>query len=174
MSEIQIVDSSFSSIVNAPIESIDLPTWVFTLPDKEYQGCSPAHVAAGFTTAPDGKRMSINVEVIGGTLMVQHYVEKLTEKHHVILESVSDIFPPGGRSSINVTWELTVKPLDGGRCEFINRVHTSFTDELKEFLEHQGIPLDVFATLRQPMSIAHNKQETPFFAASVERAALRH
>src|SRR5207244_2655438 len=74
MADHKIVDSSFTSIINAPIEKIDLPTWAFALPDKEYQGCSPAHVAAGFTTAPDGTRMSINVEVIGGSLMVQHYL----------------------------------------------------------------------------------------------------
>ena len=49
----QIVESSFTSIINAPIDSIDLPAWAFTLPEHEYQGCSPAHVAAGFTTAPD-------------------------------------------------------------------------------------------------------------------------
>lgn len=173
MDELQIVDSSFSAIVNAPIDAVDLPSWVFTLPDQEYQGCSPAHVAAGFTTAPDGTRMSINVEIIGGTLMVQHYVEKLAEKHHVVLESVSDIFPPSGRTTIHVRWELTVKPLDATRCEFTNHVRSHFTDELKTFLEHQGVPLDVFKVQRQPMSIAHNKQETPLFAASIERAALR-
>jgi hypothetical protein len=74
--------------------------------DHEHQDCSPAHVAAGFTTAPDGKRMSINVEVIGGSLMVQHYVETLAQ--------------------------------------------------------------------RQPGSIARKESETPLFAASVERAALRN
>jgi hypothetical protein len=63
-----------------------------TPPDREYQGRSPAHVAAGFATAPDGTRMSINVKVIGGSPMVQHYVETLTEKDHLILESVSDVF----------------------------------------------------------------------------------
>lgn len=68
----EIVNSSFAAIINAPIDTIDLPKWAFTLPEHEYLGCSPAHVAAGFTTAPDGKRMSINVEVIGGVPMVQH------------------------------------------------------------------------------------------------------
>jgi hypothetical protein len=71
----QIVDSSFTAIINAPIDKVDIPTWCFNLPEREYQGCSPAHIAAGFTTAPDGKRTSINVEIIGGSLMVQHYVE---------------------------------------------------------------------------------------------------
>ena len=55
MDDLQIVDSSFSAIINAPLDKVDIANWVFTLPDQEYQGCSPAHVAAGFTTAPDGK-----------------------------------------------------------------------------------------------------------------------
>jgi hypothetical protein len=173
MSEHEIVDSSFTAIVNVPIEKIDLPAWVFALPDKEYQGCSPAHVAAGFTTTPDGERMSINVEIIGGSLMVQHYIEKLGEKDHVVLESVSDVFTPSGRTTIHVRWEFSVKAIDGGRCEFTNRVRSRATQDLLSFLDRQGIPLDVFRTQRQPMTIAHNRGETPLFAQSIERAALR-
>ena len=47
MQEHVIVESSFSAIINAPIESIDIPAWCFSLPDHEYQGCPPAHFAAG-------------------------------------------------------------------------------------------------------------------------------
>ncbi len=173
MGDNQIVDSSFSAIINAPIEKIDIPRWCFTLPEKEYQSCSPAHIAAGFTTAPDGTRMSINVETIGGSLMVQHYVETLAEKDHLILDSDSDVFTPTGRLTIHVTWELSVKAIDGGRCEFTNRVQSFATDEMMAFLDRQGIPFEVFRTQRQPMSIAHNKGETPLFAASIERFALR-
>lgn len=172
MPDNEIVDSSFTAIINAPLEEIDIPTWCFTLSEKEYQGCSPAHVSAGFTTAPDGTRMSINVEIIGGSLMVQHYVEKLAKRDRLILESVSDVFTPSGRTTILVHWELSVKAIDAQRCEFTNRVLSHATDELKALLDHQGIPFDVFRTQRQPMSIAHNKGETPLFAASIERAAL--
>jgi len=170
----QIVDSSFTAIVNAPIEKIDLPSWAFGLPDLEYQGCSPAHVAAGFTTAPDGKRMSINVEIIGGSLMVQHYVEKVAERDHLILDSISDVFTPSGRTTIRVVWELSVKRLDAGSCEFTNHVMSFATEEMLTLLDRQGIPFEVFRTQRQPMSIAHNQGETPLFAASIERAALRN
>jgi len=173
MSDQVIVDSSFSAIINAPIEKIDIPQWCFTLPEHEYQGSSPAHVAAGFTTTAEGKRMSINVEVIGGSLMVQHYVEKLGRKDHLILESVSDVFTPSGRTTLHITWELSAKPIEGGRSEFTNHVRSTATPEFMTFLDRQGIPFDVFAKQRQPMSIAHNKQETPLFAASIERAALR-
>lgn len=173
MTDDEIVRSSFSAIVNAPIEKIDLPSWAFTLPDAEYQGCSPAHVAAGFTTAPDGTRMSINVEIIGGSLMVQHYVEKLAEKDRLILESVSDVFTPNGRTTIHVHWELSVRALDGDRCEFTNHVRSRATDAMLTLLDKQGIPFEVFKAQRQPMSIAHNQGETPLFAASIERFALR-
>ncbi|NNH63722.1 hypothetical protein [Rhizobium laguerreae] len=172
--ENQIVDSSFSAIINAPIEKIDIPQWCFTLSEKDYQGCSPAHIAAGFTTAPDGRRMSINVETIGGSLMVQHYVETLGERDHLILDSDSDVFTPSGRTTIHVTWELSAKRLDDAKCEFTNRVRSYATDEMLGFLDRQGIPFDIFRTQRQPMSIAHNKGETPLFAASIERAALRN
>ncbi len=174
MRDNQIVDSSFNAIINAPIEKIDIPSWCFSLPEKEYQSCSPAHIAAGFTTAPDGTRMSINVETIGGSLMVQHYHETLGEKTHLILDSDSDVFTPTGRVVIHVTWELSVKALDKDRCEFTNRVQSFATDEMLAGLDRQGIPFEVFRTQRQPMSIAHNKGETPLFAASIERFALRN
>ena len=172
MNESKIVVSSFTAIVNAPLEKIDIPAWCFNLPDKEYHACSPAHVAAGFTMAPDGKRMSINVEIIGGSLIVEHYVETLAQKDHLVLDSTSDVFTPTGRTTIHVTWELSVRELGAGRCEFTNHVRTYATEELLTFLERQGIPFEQFGAQRQPASIAHNKGETPLFAASIERAAL--
>jgi hypothetical protein len=174
MKEHQIVDSSCTAIINASIEKIDIPAWCFSLPESEYQGCSPAHVSAGFTTAPDGTRMSINVEIIGGSLMVQHFVETLGDKNHLILDSDSDVFTPAGRTRIHVTWELTVKEVGKGKCEFTNRVRSYAGEEMLTFLARQGIPFDQFRAQRQPASIAHNQGETPLFAASIERAALRN
>lgn len=174
MKEQTIVDSSFSAIIHAPIEKVDIPSWAFNLPEKEYQGCSPAHVAAGFTTAPDGKRMSINVEVLGGSVMVQHYVEEIGEKDHLKLVSVSDLFTPNGRTTLQVVWELSVKRIDQNSCEFTNHVYTYPTDHLLDLVSRQGIPFDLFKAQRVPISKAHNEQETPFFAASIERAALRN
>ena len=172
MEEHVIVDSSFSSPINAPLDLIDIPAWCFSLPDHEYQGCSPAHFAAGATTSRDGRRMSINVEVIGGTPMVQHYVEQVAEKHLLVLDSVSDLFTTSGRTNILVMWELSVKQLSPGKCEFTNRVRTRPTEQFWDYLARQGIPFEVFRAQRAPISIAHNQQETPFFAASIERHAL--
>ncbi|SDS71958.1 hypothetical protein SAMN05216490_1675 [Mucilaginibacter mallensis] len=167
-----IIDSSFSAMINAPIEKINIPDWCFTLSDQEYQSCSPAHVAAGFTTSPEGKRMSINVEVLGGSPMVQHYVEQLAEPTYLILESISDVFTPTGRVNIYVHWELSVKKIDDNTCEFTNRVISRPTEGLIKALEKQGIPFELFKTQRQPVSIYHNQTETPLFAKSIERHAL--
>ena len=172
MNDRQIVDSRFTAIINAPIDRIDLPAWCFALSERDYQKCSPAHISAGFTTAPDGKRMSINVEVIGGSLMIQHYVETLGERDHLILDSDSDVFTSTGRTKIHVTWELSAKDIGGGKCEFTNRVRSYATEEMLTFLAQQGVPFDQFRSQRQPASIAHNQGETPLFAASIERAAL--
>jgi hypothetical protein len=168
-----LVESSFSATINAPIEKVDIPTWCFSLSEAEYQSCSPAHCSAGVTSAPDGRRMSINVEVLGGSAMVQHYVEEVSEHDHLRLVSNSDVFTPTGRIKVGVIWDLSVKKIDDQSCEFTNTVHSSATLELMDFLAKQGIPWEVFKAARKPISEAHNKQETPLFAKSIERHALR-
>jgi hypothetical protein len=168
-----LVESSFSAVIHAPIERVDIPAWCFSLSEAEYQWCSPAHYSAAVTTAPDGRRLSINVEVIGGSLMVQHYREEVSERGHLRLVSESDVFTPNGRTKLDVTWDLRVTSIDASSCEFTNTVRSAATPELIELLTRQGIPVDVFAGARRPNSVAHNRQETPMFANSIERHALR-
>jgi hypothetical protein len=167
-----IIESSFSAPVHAPIEQVDIPAWCFSLPDAEYRACSPAHVAAGVTTHTDGRRMSINVEIIGGSLMVQHYVEDVAEPDHLRLVSLSDLFTPSGRTKIEVIWDLRVRKVDDATCEFTNTVRSAAPPEMQEFLAHQGLAFDPFRAARRPNSEAHNRQETPEYARSIERHAL--
>jgi hypothetical protein len=167
----QVVDSSFNAVVNAPIEKINMPEWVFNLSETDYQDCSPAHVSAAKTVGADGRRMSINVEVIGGTPMVQHYQEELSEPHHLVLVSFTDLFSPTGRTVYYVRWELSVKEISATQCEFTNRVTTYATEDMMRGLERQGIPFELFKAQRQPVAVDHNRRETPFFAASIERFA---
>ena len=173
MEDNALVESSFSATINAPIEKVDIPAWCFTLPESEYQSCSPAHCSAGATTSPDGRRMSINVEILGGSMIVQHYVVEVARPDHLRLVSTSDVFTPTGRTKIGVIWDLAVRRIDDATCEFTNTVQTCATPELLDFLGKQGIPLDVFRSARKPISVAHNQQETPMFAKSIERHALR-
>jgi len=172
MEDNTLVRSTFSATINVPIEKVDIPAWCFGLSESEYQSCSPAHVSAGVTTTPDGRRMSINVEVLGGSPMVQHYVEEIAEPHHLRLVSSSDVFAPTGRTKVRVIWDLSVKRIDTSTCEFTNEVHSFFTPELLGSLASQGIPWEAFQAARRPVSEAHNRQETPLFAKSIERHAL--
>ena len=172
MEDNTLVKSSFSATINAPIEKVDIPSWCFTLPESEYQSCSPTHCSAGATTALDGRRMSINVEILGGSPMVQHYIEEIGQPDPLRLVSNSDVFTPTRRTTVGVIWALSVKKIDDKTCEFTNTVHSSATPELMAFLGKQGIPREVFQTARKPVSEAHNRQETPLFAKSIERHAL--
>jgi hypothetical protein len=72
-----------------------------------------------------------------------------------------------------VVWDLRVTKIDERTCEFTNTVHSSATPELREFLARQGIPWEIFKAARKPVSEAHNRQETPLFAQSIERHALK-
>jgi hypothetical protein len=117
--------------------------------------------------------MSINVEILGGSMIVQHCVEEIGQPDHLRLVSTSDVFTPAGRMKIGVIWDLAARKIDDNTCEFTNTVQSSATPELLDFLGKQGIPLDVFRSARKPVSEAHNQQETPMFAISIERHALR-
>jgi hypothetical protein len=37
MEENTLVESSFSAVINAPIDEVDIPGWCFSLPEAEYQ-----------------------------------------------------------------------------------------------------------------------------------------
>ena len=167
-----LVESSFSATIHAPIEKVDIPDWCFTLPEPEYHACSPAHCTAGVSTAADGRPMSIHVEILGESPIVQHYIEEIGEPHHLRLVSNSDVFTPAGRTKISVIWDLSVKKIDDKTCEFTNLVCNSATPELLDFLDRQGIPWEAFLAARKPVSETHHRQETPRFAKSIERHAL--
>jgi hypothetical protein len=61
-----IVETAAEVIIRAPLASIDLTEWVFTLTDSEYQACSKDHDAGATTLTPESKRMSLNGAWSGG------------------------------------------------------------------------------------------------------------
>jgi len=87
--------------------------WLFNLPQAEYQRCCPPdHISCGATSTDDGKLMSINVEMIGQTLMIQQYVAEVATPTVCRMVSVSDAFTPNGRTRVQVIWTLSVKRID--------------------------------------------------------------
>jgi hypothetical protein len=164
--------STVSGIINAPIDKVDITDWLFHLPDAEYQRCSQAHIAAGTTTTDDGRLMSINVETIGDAFVVQHYVGEVCEPHFCRMVSISDSISSAGRNKLQVVWELSVRKVDDQTCEFSNRIHSSAIGQTLAFLAEHGIPFEQARTTRQQASHAHNQEETPKFARSIEHRAL--
>jgi hypothetical protein len=161
--------STVTATIHAPIEKVNIAEWLFHLPDAEYQRSAHAHIAAGSTTADDGRPMSINVETIGDALVIQHYVAEIQEPQLCRMVSISDSISSAGRTKLQVIWELSVKKTDDQTCEFTNHIHSSAIDETLAFFKEHDIPFESARDARQHASHAHNLEETPNFAKSIER-----
>lgn len=166
-------ESTTTSVINAPFESIDLTEWLFTLKDHEYQACSNAHIAGGTSISQEGKRISINVEQIADNLLVQHYLEEIGTKNHCRVHSVSDSLSPAGRTTLGISWELKIEKISDSSCTFSNHVIISLTDNFLELLKKSNISdLEPIRTGMMLNLKAHNEEETPLFAKNIEYKAL--
>jgi hypothetical protein len=116
--------------------------------------------------------MAINVETIGETLMVQHFVAQVLEPHFCRLTSISDAITTKGRTKVHLLWELSAKKIDDETCEYSNHIHATATDEFLVFIEKNGVTFEQARTARQQTSDSHNREETPNFAKSIERRSL--
>ena len=58
--------------VPAAVDSINLPDWLFSLTEADYDACAHGHRAIGMVGGERRLGM-INVESIGGSLLIQHY-----------------------------------------------------------------------------------------------------
>ena len=171
--DLLLSQSAFRQTVKAPIYRVDIATWLFHLPEAEYQRCCiPDHIAAGYTSSDDGRPMSINVEMIGSGLVIQHYVGEITEKRYCKMVSTSDVFSADGRSRVQVIWELRMEAADRERCEYTNTVTAHPTEEFLDFIKTHGIPFEQASRDRQAAFGDHNRRETPHFAESIARAAV--
>lgn len=168
----QLSSSAYSHVINAPIEKVDIADWLFKLPEAEYQRCCPPdHISCGATSTDDGKPMSINVEMIGKTLMIQHYVAEVATASVCRMVSVSDAFTPNGHTRVQVIWTLSVKRIDDQGCEYTNSVVAHPTGEFMRFIAEHKMTFEEAAAARQRDGGDHNRRETPLFAASIERKA---
>lgn len=129
------------AIINAPIEKVNIADWLLNLPDAEYQKCSVNHMAAGVTSTYDGQPMSINVEMIGDALVIQHYVATEHRADYCHILSKSDVIGKNGRSTVKVLWELRATRIDDNTCEYTNEIHATATPEVLEFIATHGITL---------------------------------
>jgi hypothetical protein len=173
LTEKELSNSAYSHVIQAPIEKVDIAGWLFTLPEAEYcRCCPPDHISCAATTTDDGKKMSINVEMIGKTLMIQHYVAETATASLCPMVSTSDAFTPNGRTRVQVIWTLSVKRIDDKSCIYTNYVVAHPTSEFMDFIAKHNIRFEDAAAQRQHDGSDHNRRETPLFAASIERMGL--
>ncbi|HEY8275801.1 MAG TPA: hypothetical protein VIG52_02260 [Methyloceanibacter sp.] len=129
--------------------------------DRDYQACSRSHRAAG-TFREGGTFGMVNVESIGGHLLVQHYLAKEAAANRVLMYStntrvyVLHVLP----ATIEVIWTLETKPKDSRSTEFGCTVEARMPAPLG-FVASLGL-LPLF--LRW-----HVEEETIKFAADIAR-----
>ena len=66
------ISHTAKAAINEPSDEIDLGAWIFGLSDEDYQACATGHHGAGSFADAHGHGM-VNVESVGGHLIVQHY-----------------------------------------------------------------------------------------------------
>lgn len=150
--------------LDVPIDRVDLAEWLFTLSDAEYQAAAPtAHRAAG-AFVQDGVRGTVNVEAIGGHLIIQHYREVAGSSAYVeMFSSRSRVYlfhlVP---APIQVRWTMSAKRRDAGTSEF------SCTVELT-----MGLVLRFLGSISglSPAIRRHTLIETRGFADDIVRKA---
>ena len=173
LTEKLLSSSAFSHVIHAPIEAVDIASWLFALPEAEYQRCCPPdHISCASTTTDDGKPMSINVEMVGKTLMIQHYVAEVKTPSLCRMVSTSDAFTSNGRTRVQVIWTLSARRIDEQSCEYTNSVIAHPTAEFMDFIARHKVSFEDAAAARQRDGGDHNRRETPLFAGSIERKAL--
>lgn len=143
--------STHQSIVHVPVELIDLPAWIEGLSDRDYQACSPAHIAAG-VFREDGVLGSVNVESVGGHLLVHHYLAAEATPRRIVMHTLP--------ATIEVIWTLEASRKDSGRSLFRCTVEVNIAPVL-------GV-LATLALLPRFLS-RHVEAETPLFAADLAR-----
>ncbi len=156
-----MMKTSCEATINRPLALIDLPEWLANLSDRDYQACSPGHRAGG-TFREHGTLGSVNVESVGGHLLIQHYLAAESSPHHLVMNSrdtrvyVMHLIP----ATIAVTWTLDVEPTSHAsvvlRCSVETRI---------------PMPLSLIARLALlPLFLRwHVRSETPLFARDIER-----
>jgi hypothetical protein len=131
--------SSSRAVIDHPADRVDLAQWLSTMTDREYQACSRAHRAAG--TFREGETFGmVNVESIGGHLLVQHYLAKKAAANHVLMHLtntlvyIMHVLP----ATIEVVWTLGVEPRDSQSAEFTCTVEARMPTPL-DFVARLGL-----------------------------------
>ena len=163
--------TSAQATIAAPLASIDLGEWMFTLSSDEYAACAEGHQSAAQGVLPSGKRVSMNVEVVGGNFMVQHYVEDIARRDHVRGVSPNTVLWVSDERFVlaRITWDLQVERVD----EETSRLTCTVTAETEDPVfakQVEALNRDIPESDRAFQR--HVQEETPLFARDIGRKAM--
>ena len=152
----------YQSIIGLPVNAIDLYQWLTHITETDYQGFSPAHRAIGMCQKEDGEGM-INVESIGGNLLVQHYT--IVQKERQVLKLISPrtdayLFHLL-KVHVWVEWTMSIGYQDATSCEFTCEIGVSYPSALLA-IAAQLVAGNYF--IRR-----HLQEEAPQFAQDIEQ-----
>jgi len=157
--------SASETTIDHPAGPIDLVAWVSTLTDRDYQACSRAHRAAG--TFREGVEIGmVNVENVGGNLLVQHYQMAAAAAHRVVMHSretrvyLFHVVP----ARIEVIWTVEVEPRTDQSATFRCSVETRMPTHLRALARLALLPI----FLRR-----HTREATLGFARDIARKATQ-
>lgn len=155
--------SASEAVIVRPVESIDLTAWLSNLTDRDYQACSRGHRAAG--TFREGAELGmVNVENVGGNLLVQHYIMASAAAEKVVMHSkntrvyIAHLVP----ATIEVIWTVEVERKTSQSATFRCTVETRMPMLLRALSN---------LILLQLFLHRHTREETVKFAADIERKA---
>ena len=156
---IKLFQTVCEASVKAPKEAFNLHDWVFTLSDRDYQTTARGHIGAGSSIHTDGTQTSVNVESVGGNLLVQHYVAEVKEPDYVKMVSMSDLWLMKlVHVVVKVTWEMRLISVSDSECKFQNTV----------LVEHPNFIIRAVSSVLGGFFVGrHNIEETPLFAENL-------
>jgi len=152
----------FSTLIQVPVEAVNLYEWLINLSDQEYQSFAVAHRAMGLIREDDAEGV-INVEDIGGNLLIQHYkiLKKDPGEMHLYSKQ-SDIYLSHLiHSHIEVNWKMSVRSASATTCTFLCEVSTILPTKLFELAATIGFAGHFLQ--------AHVNEEGQNFANDIEK-----
>lgn len=156
----------FSTIIQVPVEAVDLYQWLTNVSDREYQTFSKAHRAMGLFK--DGQDEGIiNVEDFGGNLLIQHYkiLKKSPDELHMYSERSDVYLTHLIHSHVGADWKMSVRHLSDNTCTFLCEVGTILPSKLLE--------LAATISFSSYFLQEHVEEEGQNFADDIERKTIQ-
>ncbi|MES2829800.1 MAG: hypothetical protein V4687_16700 [Bacteroidota bacterium] len=156
----------FTGDIHLPVQQIDLYEWFLGITENDYKKFSKAHIAVGLTRI-DGVESMVNVESIGGNLLVQHYQLQQKQKDLLLLcspKSEAFLFHLV-KVNVGVEWKMTVKEKDALNSYFICEISVKYPNKL--------LKLASILVAGNYFLQKHVNEEGPLFARNIEEKFSR-